>query len=67
MLSNFDLYELSEHFGFPLVQVLMKDELKSLKALKNSNYIVNLQSSNQGNGTHWVCVAIRGKQCFYQN
>jgi hypothetical protein len=65
MLSNFDLKELSEHYGFPLTQVLMKDEMKSLKPPKNGNYIINLQSSTQGNGTHWICLAIRGKNSFY--
>jgi hypothetical protein len=65
MLSNFDLEELSEHYGFPLTQVLMKDEMKSLKASKNANYIINLQSSNQGNGSHWMALAIRDKKCMY--
>jgi hypothetical protein len=66
MLSNFDLEELSEDYGFGLKTVVMKDELKAIPA-KSGNYIVNLQSSNQGNGTHWVCLAIRGKQSFYQD
>jgi hypothetical protein len=65
MLSNFDLEELSEHYEFPLTQVLMKDELKSLKHSKNGNYIINLQSSNQGNGSHWMALAIRDKKCMY--
>jgi hypothetical protein len=65
MLSNFDLEELSEHYGFPLTQVLMKDELKSLKHSKNGNYIINLQSSSQGNGSHWMALAVRDKKCFY--
>jgi hypothetical protein len=60
MLSNFDLEELSEHFGFPLTQVLMKDEMKAFPP-KSGNFIINLQSSSQGNETHWVCLAIRGK------
>jgi hypothetical protein len=64
MLSNFDLEELSEHYGFPLSKVLMKDELKVVPP-KSGNFIINLQSSSQGNGTHWVCLAIRGKQSFY--
>jgi hypothetical protein len=65
MLSNFDLEDLSEHYGFPLSKVLMKDELKSLKASKNANYIINLQSSSQGNGTHWLALVVRDKKCFY--
>jgi hypothetical protein len=65
MLSNFDLEELSEHYGFPLTQVLMKDEMKSLKASKNGNCIINLQSSNLGNGSHWMALAVRDKKCMY--
>jgi hypothetical protein len=65
MLSNFDLEELSEHYAFPLTQVLMKDEMKSLKASKNANYIINLQSSSQGNGTHWLALVVRDDKCFY--
>jgi hypothetical protein len=65
MLSNFDLEELSEHYGFPLNSVVMKDEMKSLKPPKNANYIINLQSSTQGNGTHWLAILIRDKKCFY--
>ncbi len=55
MLSNFDLEELSEHYGFPLNSVVMKDEMKSLKPPKNANYIINLQSSTQGN--EWDALA----------
>jgi hypothetical protein len=66
MLSNFDLEELSEHYGFALNSVKMKDEMKATPA-KSGNYIRNPQSSSQGNRTHWVCIAIRGKHSFYQD
>ena len=64
MLSNFELEDISEHYGFPLTQVLMKDELKSISP-KNGSYIINLESSSMGDGTHWMALLIRGKQCFY--
>ena len=64
MLTNFDLDDISEHYGFTLNAVVMKDELKTLSP-KNGNYIVNLESSSQGDGTHWLCAVVRGKQCFY--
>jgi hypothetical protein len=66
MLSNFDLEEFSEHYGFALNSVKMKDEMKAIPA-KSGNYIINLQSSSQDNGTHWVCIAIQGKHSFYQD
>jgi hypothetical protein len=65
MLSNFDIEALSEHYGFPLNSVVMKDELKSLKSVKNGNYIVNLESSNAGNGTHWMALIVRDKKFCY--
>jgi hypothetical protein len=64
MLTNFDIDDLSEHYGFPLSQIVMKDELKTISP-KNGNYIVDLESSTQGDGTHWLCVVVRGKKCFY--
>ena len=64
MLTNFDIENISEHYGFTLNAVVMKDELKTLSP-KNGNYIVNLESSSQGDGTHWLCCVVRGKQCFY--
>ena len=64
MLTNFDLDEISEHYDFPLFQIVMKDELKTLSP-KNGNYIINLESSSQGDGSHWLALAIRGKKCFY--
>ena len=65
MLSNFDLEEIAQHYGFSLT-VLMKDELVNHKP-KSGNYIINLESSSQGNGTHWLSLFVRNKQCFYQD
>jgi hypothetical protein len=65
MLSNFDLEHIAQHYGFPLT-VVMKDELVNHKP-KSGNYIINLESSSQGNGTHWLTLGIHNKQCFYQD
>jgi hypothetical protein len=59
MLSNFELEDIAQHYGFPLT-VLMKDELKNHKP-KSGNYIINLESSSQGNRTHWLTLGIRNK------
>ena len=64
MLSNFDLEDIAENYGFTLNSISMKNELKTISP-KNGNYIVNLESSTQGDGTHWLSLVIRGKQCFY--
>ncbi len=65
MLSNFDLEHIAHHYGFP-ISILMKDELVNLKP-KSGNYIINLESSTSGNGTHWLSAKIDGKNCFYQD
>jgi hypothetical protein len=65
MLSNFDLEHISQHYNFPF-SVLMKDELKNHKP-KLGNYIINLESSTSGNGTHWLSLGIHNKQYFYQD
>jgi hypothetical protein len=65
MLTNFDLEEISQHYNFDLI-VVMKDELVN-HTPKSGNYIINLQSSYEGNGTHWTMLSIRGKKCFYQD
>ena len=64
MLSNFDIEEIAEHYGFALNAVEMKDEMKTLSP-KNGGYIVNLQSSSQGDGSHWMALVLRDKKSFY--
>lgn len=64
MISNFDLEELAINYGIELNAILMKDQLESIKP-KNGNYIINLQSSTEGSGTHWVCLILRNTNCFY--
>ena len=65
MLNNFELQEIANHYGFNLT-VLMKDELINHKP-KNDNYIINLESSSVGNGSHWMSIYILNKMCFYQD
>ena len=42
----------------------MKDELKKIKS-NDCNYIINLESSNDGNGTHWLSLKIENRDCVY--
>ena len=64
MLNNFEIEEIANQYGMDLNAVVMKDELKKLPA-KNGNYIINLQSSTQGNGSHWIALCIEDKDIFY--
>ena len=63
MLSNFDIENIANYYKIPIV-VLMKDELKKIKS-NDCNYIINLESSNDGNGTHWLALKIENRDCVY--
>ena len=62
-LSNIDLSSLCKYYMLPLVSVSMKDELP--KKVVDGNYFINLESSTQGSGSHWLFLAIHGKNSFY--
>jgi hypothetical protein len=49
----------------PIIDICMKDELAK-KRPKNGGYIVNMQSSTQGDGTHWTGLYIKNdKGCYF--
>ena len=56
-LSNFDLEKLANELNINLVCVLSKNELIHAP-IRSGGYIINLQSSDQGNGTHWVAIIL---------
>jgi hypothetical protein len=62
-LSNTDIIYILKSQGVKLNGVFMKDELPS--KLKTGFYVVNLQSSNIGNGTHWTAFYYNSKKSFY--
>jgi hypothetical protein len=57
---------ISQRYGISLTAVVMKDELIDIRA-QSENFIINIQSSTEGNGTRWVVAVIRGKNYFYQD
>ena len=63
MLTNFDIMAICNHYYIPLQGIFMKDELPSVT--KNGFYVINLQSSSQGNGTHWNCLIIRNRNAYF--
>ena len=63
MMSNFDIEEIATHYNINVI-IVMKDELKYMKPI-NKNYIINLESSKDGNGTHWMALKIENKDCVY--
>jgi hypothetical protein len=60
-LTNSDLYSIAIKLKIKLVMICMKDELPS--DLKEGNYIINLENSNQL-GSHWICF-IKDKNNIY--
>lgn len=53
-LSNFQILQILDDFNIKINGVCMKDQLPD--KLKLGFYVINLQSSTQGNGTHWVAL-----------
>jgi len=64
MLTNYDLEDLCRHYKIPLIFCGMKDELAKLKP-KSGNYIINLQSSTHGDGTHWTALNIKDDSAVF--
>ena len=63
MLSNYDIEEIAHFYKIDIV-VVMKDELIKIKPI-SGNYIINLESSKDGNGTHWMALIIEDFDCVY--
>ena len=63
MLSNIDLFQLAEYYQLPIIDITMKNELKGKP--KDGAYIINLQSSTAGNGTHWTMAMVNKKEACY--
>ena len=62
-LSDMDIKYILKAQKIKLNGVYMKDEFPS--KLKNGFYVINLQSSNDGNGTHWTALYYSSKHSFY--
>ena len=67
-LSNFDIEEICKELKLPIVGVYSKDELKGIDKYEGS-YYVNMQNSDEGDGTHWVFMYIDkdGKALYFDS
>ena len=63
MINNFDLEKLAKFYKLPLVSICMKDELPMTPT--EGCYIVNMQSSTLGQGTHWISFFFFKNICYY--
>ena len=62
-LSNIEIKKIVNRCGIKINGIYSKDELPS--RLKKGFYIINLQSSNDGSGTHWTGVYIDNECDLY--
>ena len=67
-LSNFDIEEICKELKLAIVGVYSKDELERIDKYEGS-YYVNMQDSDDGNGTHWVFMYIDkdGKALYFDS
>ena len=63
-LSDTDIKKIINAQGVKLNGIYMRDEFNKQK-LKAGFYVVNMQSSKDGNGTHWVCLYYTPNYSFY--
>jgi len=62
-LSNFQLEDMAKQLNIPIKQISMKDELPEYR--EEGNYIINLESTYQGRGTHWTALVVQPNISFY--
>ena len=61
-ITNTEIIKICKNNGIKLNDVIMKDQLKHVQLKNNLFLIINLQSSTQGNGTHWTALAVIDNQ-----
>lgn len=61
--TNFELIDIGKKIGLN-VKVIMKDQLKG--TIKNGNFIINLQNSNQS-GSHWTALYVSNGKFYYSD
>jgi hypothetical protein len=64
MLSNYDIINICKKLKINLNGVYSKDDYENIN-LENGFYIVNLQDSTDGNGTHWCLFAVSNYEHLY--
>jgi len=56
MLSNYNIIDICKKLKINLNGVYSKDDYENIN-LENGFYIINLQDSTDGNGTHWTVLS----------
>lgn len=56
MISNFDIERICRKLKLPIIGVFSKDKLPQKRDI--GSYYINLQDSDEGDGTHWTIAVI---------
>jgi len=64
-LSNHSIFDIAQFYNLKLIDVVQKDLLKNTPQVNNGFYIINNQSSTEGNGTHWVALYLSKNLSFF--
>lgn len=63
--TNYQLLHLYKKFGIKIRDICSKDKFNDNQPCKGA-YIINMQDSTDGNGTHWYLVYLeKPKKCAY--
>jgi hypothetical protein len=62
-LSDYDIYQILKKNNLIINGIYTKDKLPS--KLKNGFYIINMQDSTDGNGTHWTILLKNNNTIIY--
>ena len=67
MISNFEIEDVCHDVKLPLIGVFSKNQLPSRR--KVGSYYINLENSDDGDGTHWVFCRIfeNGKALYFDS
>jgi len=65
VLNNFDIEDICVKLKIPLAGVYAKNELKHLRPKIGQYYVVNMQDSDDGDGSHWVSCGFTKYGNFY--
>ena len=65
MIKYFEVQRLANFYQLRFVTICMKDKLGWF--VKDGCYIINLQSSTSGLGTHWTALFIVCEYAYYFN
>jgi hypothetical protein len=63
--NNLELEQMAKYFKLPLVCVIQKDELYQYNHINNGFYVINNESSSDGNGSHWTCLFLNNNTSFF--